>query len=253
VGGHAQRRSERASSPSAKSHLPQSLRFAAECFGRPDQTCKTFGRKAASYGNCPVAPTAETRPSDENTAMQQPFGQTGAHQLGFTVLELLVALTIAAVVLAMVQPALQHFTWRQHMRAGLGNLHNDLLLARSEAVFRNVAVVACPGDPLVGCAGSSDWSQGWIVFPDLNGDRQHQAAEEVLRTGQVFENLAIVSSSGRSSIRFLPDGSSPGSNGTIGFCGAGGPALARKLVISNIGRIRRDLYPGIDASLCPQT
>ena len=113
--------------------------------------------------------------------MERPFGQTGGRQSAFTVLELLVALTIAAVLLAMAVPALQQFTWRQHMRAGLGNLHNDLLVARSEAVFRNVAVVACPGDRLSGCADSSDWSQGWIVFPDLNGDRQHQAAEDVLK------------------------------------------------------------------------
>jgi len=184
--------------------------------------------------------------------MHRTFGQTGARQAAFTVLELLVALTIAAVLLAMAQPALQQFTWRQHMRAGVGNLHNDLLAARSEAVFRNVAVVACPGDPLAGCADSSDWSQGWIVFPDPNGDRQHQAAEDIVRTGRVFETLGIFSSAGRRSIRFLPDGSAPGSNGTIGFCGMGGADQARKLVISNIGRIRRDLYPGIDATLCPR-
>jgi len=185
--------------------------------------------------------------------MERPFGQTGARQSAFTVLELLVTLTIAAILLLTAAPALKHFTWRQHMRAGVGNLHNDLLTARSEAVFRNVAMVACPGNPLAGCADSRDWSLGWIVFPDLNGDRQHQAIEAIVRTGQVFENLGIFSSSGRHSIRFLPDGTAPGSNGTIGFCGPGGPPLARKLVISNIGRIRRDLYPDIDAALCPRS
>ena len=185
--------------------------------------------------------------------MNKPDHMTGpVRQSAFTVLELLVTLTIAAILLLTAAPALQQFTWRQHMRAGVGNLHNDLLAARSEAVYRNVAVVACPGEPLAGCADSSNWSQGWIVFPDLNGDRQRQAVEDVVRTGQVFENLAIFSSSGRRSIRFLPDGSAPGSNGTIGFCGLGGPARARKLVISNIGRIRRDLYPVIDGALCPQ-
>jgi len=174
-------------------------------------------------------------------------------QAAFTLLELLVTLAIAAILLLTAAPALQQFSWRQHMRAAVGNLHNDLLAARSEAVFGDVSVVACPGDPARGCADSSDWSHGWIVFPDLNGDRQHQPAERVVRTGQVFEKLGIFSSSGRRSIRFLPDGSAPGSNGTIGFCGLGGPALARKLVISNIGRIRRDLYPGIDAARCPET
>lgn len=168
----------------------------------------------------------------------------------FTVLELLITLTIAAILLVAGAPSFQRFTWRQHMQAAVGNLHNDLLLARSEAVYRNASVVACPGDAAAGCNGSSDWSGGWIVFADLNEDRQRQPDEAVLRRGQVFERLAIAGNAGRSSVRFFRDGSAPGSNGTIGFCGPGGPAQARKLVISNIGRIRRDLYPEVDPALC---
>jgi len=186
--------------------------------------------------------------------MERCVRETGiSRRAAFTLLELLVTLAIAAILLLTAVPALQQFTWRQHMRAAVGSLHNDLLAARSEAVFRNMGMVACPGDPERGCSDSSDWSHGWIVFPDLNGDRQHQAAEGVVRTGQEFGNLGIFSSSGRRNIRFLPDGSTPGSNSTIGFCGRGGPALARKLVISNIGRIRRDPYPDIDTALCPKT
>jgi type IV fimbrial biogenesis protein FimT len=170
---------------------------------------------------------------------------------GFTVLELLVTLVITAFLLLMAVPSFQQFTWRQQMKAAVGNLHNDLLLARSEAIFRNSNVVACPGDPAGGCADTSDWSGGWIVFADDSGDRQHQPAESLLRRGQVFEALTISGSAGRSRIRFLPDGSAPGSNGTIGLCGNGGPAQARKLVISNIGRIRRDQHAGINAADCP--
>ena len=169
----------------------------------------------------------------------------------FTVLELMVVVAIAAILLLTGVPALQQFTWRQHMRAAVGNLQNDLLTARSEAVFRSTSVVACPGDPQLGCSGSADWSRGWIVFADVNEDRQAQADETVLRQGQVFEHISIGGSAGRSSIRFLPDGSAPGSNSTIGFCGPGGPRQARKLVVSNIGRIRRDQYPSIEPNNCP--
>lgn len=169
----------------------------------------------------------------------------------FTVLELLITLAIAAILLVVGVPSFQQFTWRQHVQAAVGNLHSDLLLARSEALYRNTSVVACPGDTAAGCSGSSDWSDGWIVFADLNDDRQRQPDEAVLRRGQVFEQLAVAGNAGRSSIRFLPDGSAPGSNGTIGFCGPGGPPQARKLVISNTGRIRRDLYPDVDPALCP--
>lgn len=172
---------------------------------------------------------------------------------GFTVLELLVTLTIAAVLLVSGVPSVQQFSERQRMKAAVGSLHNDLLLARSEAVFQGLEVVACPGDRVAGCIDSSDWSSGWIVFGDLNGDRQRQPAEALLRTGPGFERLRITGTTGRTGIRFYPDGSAPGSNGSIYLCGAGGPAQARKLVISNVGRIRRDLAPTIDPARCPAT
>jgi len=175
------------------------------------------------------------------------------HDSAFTVLELLVVVAIATILLLTAVPALQQFTWRQHLRAAVGNLHNDLLTARSEAVYGGTSVVACPGDALLGCSGSADWSHGWIVFADSNDDRQQQADEPLLRHGQVFEQLKVGGSAGRSTIRFLPDGSAPGSNSTIGFCGLGGPEQARKLVISNIGRIRRDAYPSIEPTNCPRS
>ena len=174
-----------------------------------------------------------------------------AHGTGFTVLELLVVLTIAAVLLVLGVPSLQQFTQRQHMKAAIGGLHNDLLLARSEAVFTGIEVIACPGAPDTGCSDSLDWTGGWIVFADTNGDRQRQADETLLRHGQLFERLRVTGSRGRRYVRFYPDGSAPGSNGSFYFCGAGGPPAARKLVVSNVGRIRRDEATDIDPALCP--
>jgi Tfp pilus assembly protein FimT len=89
------------------------------------------------------------------------------------------------------------------------------------------------------------------VFVDGNGDRQRQAGERLLRHGQGVDNMKILGSPGRTDVRFFPDGSAPGSNGSITFCGLGGPEKARKLVISNLGRIRRDTSPDIDPAECP--
>jgi type IV fimbrial biogenesis protein FimT len=121
------------------------------------------------------------------------------HGTGFSVLELLVTLTIAAILLAAGVPSMQQFTQRQHMKAAVGSLHNDLLLARSEAVFRNLEVVACPGEPAGGCTGGTDWSRGWIVFGDDSGDRQRQASEALLRHGQWF-SVRISGSSGAAAL-----------------------------------------------------
>ena len=170
---------------------------------------------------------------------------------GFTLLELMITLSIASIVLLTAAPSLQQFTLKQRMKAAISSLHFDLVMGRSEAVRLNIRVVSCPGNPAAGCSGASDWSAGWIVFADSNADRQRQRGEPIVRHGQALEDLKIHGSTGRIDIRFFPDGSAPGSNSSITFCGPGGPDQARKLVISNLGRIRRDSASGLDLSHCP--
>jgi type IV fimbrial biogenesis protein FimT len=170
---------------------------------------------------------------------------------GFTALELVITVSIAGILLAAGIPSFQEFSNRQQLKATVNSLQNDLMMARSEAVHLNARVVACPGDPARGCTETSEWSEGWIVFTDGNADRQRQQTEAVIRRGYGLENLVIRSTAGRTDIRFFPDGSAPGSNSSITFCGLGGPTQARKLVISNIGRIRRDTAEDMDESDCP--
>ena len=163
----------------------------------------------------------------------------------------MVTLAIAAVLLSLAMPSYHALSNRQRMKAAVASLHNDLMAARSQAIYRRSVVVACPGNPVDGCSGNSHWSGGWLVFEDTNGDRQYADSEGLLRHGMGHEAVEIYSPLSRPVIRFFPDGSTPGSNGSISLCGHGGPEGARKLVVSNIGRIRRDSYPGIDPALCP--
>jgi type IV fimbrial biogenesis protein FimT len=173
------------------------------------------------------------------------------HPFGFTVIELMVTVSIAGILLVTAIPSFRQFTLQQRMKAAISSLHNDLMMGRSEAVHLNTRVVSCPGDPLTGCSGNNDWSEGWIVFADANADRLYQKTEMLIRHGQGYRDVLIYGSAGRTEIRFFPDGSAPASNGSISFCGAGGPEKARKLVISNVGRIRRDTAPDLDPEFCP--
>jgi type IV fimbrial biogenesis protein FimT len=174
-----------------------------------------------------------------------------AHGTGATVLELMVTLAIAAILVTAGVPSFQHYLHRQHVKAAVNQLHHDLMLARSEAVYRNAVVIACPGAPDRGCALGPDWSSGWIVFEDSDGDRTLSGDEAVIRHGQLLQTVRVETTSGRGPLRFFPDGSAPGTNMSISLCGRGGPPDARKLVVSNIGRIRRDTWPDLDASRCP--
>lgn len=172
-------------------------------------------------------------------------------QSGLSLLELMVTLSIAAILLISGVPAVQQFVRNQHLKAAVNGLHQDLAAARAEAIHRGVNVVACPAGPGLACKGSNDWSAGWVIFADRNSDRQRQETEPLIRHGQALEQVQIINAPGRGELRFLPDGSAPGSNTSISLCNRDGPKTARKLVISNIGRIRRDTWPSLHQSRCP--
>ena len=173
------------------------------------------------------------------------------HGTGFTVLECLIVICILAILLIQGVPALRDYGLRQRMSASMHALHSHLAMARNEAVRLNSDVVACPGKPAGGCRTDSYWDNGWFVFEDRNGDRVFQDSEQVLAAEPGLANITIRSSSGRRFVRFVPNGSAPGSNGSISFCDLRGPVAARKLVISNLGRMRREPMPALALNLCP--
>lgn len=174
-----------------------------------------------------------------------------AHGSGFTVMECLIVISILAILLVQGVPALQDYGLRQRMSAAMHALHSHLAMARNDAVRFNVQVVACPGNEADGCRDDSNWDGGWLVFEDLNRDRQHQETERLLAAEPGLEQIMIRSNSGRRELRFLPNGTAPGSNSSISFCDMRGPLLARKLVISNLGRIRREEAADTNGANCP--
>lgn len=173
------------------------------------------------------------------------------HGSGFTVLESLVVISLLAVLLVQGVPALRDYGMRQRMSAAMHALHSHLAMARNDAVRFNVTVVACPGEKSGGCRGDSHWDHGWLVFEDPNGDHGYQPGERLLAAEPGMDHLMIRSTAGRRYLRFAPNGSSPGSNTSISFCDLRGPLAARKLVVSNLGRLRREPMPEISATACP--
>ena len=170
---------------------------------------------------------------------------------GFNALELIVAMTIVAIILATTAPSFKHYSWNLRMKTAMDGLQTDLNLARSRAISHNFQTVICPSDNTNICSGLSQWQDGWIVFTDLNGDRQLQAGEPLLKQAGATEFLKIDSSRSRSYLRFYSNGTAPGSNISIVFCDQRGAEYAGAIMVSNSGRIRMETN-GIDATEnCP--
>ena len=106
-----------------------------------------------------------------------------AAQRGFTMLELMVTVSVLAVLLAVVAPSMSTFVASQRVKTGSFDLYSTMMFARSEAIKRrgNVDIVSA----------TTDWTSGWsIVCPVPTC-----AAAETLRNQDSFKGVTVTSSS----------------------------------------------------------
>jgi type IV fimbrial biogenesis protein FimT len=89
---------------------------------------------------------------------------------GFSLPELLMGLSITAVVAGMAVPSLQGMARNARVTAAHNELLSALGYARGQAVRRAVPVSLCATVDLSHCSASSDWSTGWIAFTDAAGE-----------------------------------------------------------------------------------
>lgn len=93
-------------------------------------------------------------------------------QRGLTMVELMVTVSIMAILLAVGVPSYRYITTSNRVSAEVNGLLLDLQFARSEALKQGRAVTVCPVTTTGTCAGNSNWQNGWIVFMDINGNGQ---------------------------------------------------------------------------------
>jgi type IV fimbrial biogenesis protein FimT len=122
-------------------------------------------------------------------AAQQPGLQRTA-QSGFSLTELMVTLSIGALLMAIGIPSYRYVTNSNRATTEINSLLGDMQFARSESIREGLPVTICP---LTGSAGSYScnassnvWNSGWIVFLDVNGDGTVQTGETLLRVRQPF-------------------------------------------------------------------
>lgn len=84
---------------------------------------------------------------------------------GFTLIELMVTLAIAAVLLTIAAPSMTAFKRNSELTSLSNTLLSAVNTARGEALKRNRAAYVTPSD------GKNSWAVGWIVFVDKNNNQ----------------------------------------------------------------------------------
>lgn len=90
---------------------------------------------------------------------------------GFTLIELMVVIAIAAIMLGLAIPSFKEFIASQRVKSASYELSTSLLIARSEAIKRNADVTISP-------ATANTWSAGWTVSAPGGVQIQTQPALE---------------------------------------------------------------------------
>jgi type IV fimbrial biogenesis protein FimT len=87
---------------------------------------------------------------------------------GFTLVEIFIALAVAAILLTVGIPSFRYITNSNRIAGEINGLLGDMQFARAEAVKEGRPVTVCVSANGATCANSNTWQSGWIVS-DVNG------------------------------------------------------------------------------------
>lgn len=175
---------------------------------------------------------------------------------GHSIIELIVAVTIASLVMGAALPSLRAALTRARLAGGSAALVADLALARTTAIMRGVPVTICQSRDGRQCTGAATWHEGWLVMVDRNGSRAVERPEDILHVSPPLTGATLVfnASGGGQHDSFLtyhPAGYTR-KNGTFTVCAAGSPPRARRVIVALSGRARSTADNTRDApAWCP--
>jgi type IV fimbrial biogenesis protein FimT len=144
-----------------------------------------------------------------------------AHFLrGFTLVELMVTISVLAILLAIAVPSFSEVMPSSRLRSYANDFVASTTLARGEAIKRNSVVNLCASSNGTSCMGN--WEQGWIVLVGTTVIQSQQA----LPSG-----MKMVESGGVASLNFQSTGVGT-TPATLTICRATPSAGSQERVIS---------------------
>ncbi len=165
------------------------------------------------------------------------------HMTGFTIVELMLSIAVAAVILSIGVPSFQGLIERNQLTSRINQFVSSMSLARSEAIKRNQRVLICPSSDGENCLGNQ-YENGWIVFVDRNSNGSRQAADEELIwvSGPLPSNMTLRGTVGccENNIPYLASGQINAISGSIHLCKENNADKSRKIALNSLGRARFD-------------
>jgi len=177
---------------------------------------------------------------------------------GFTLVELMFAITIAAIIISIAAPNMHSFILNNRLTSTSTELLRSLQTARTDATKRQQNAVLCMIDDASSTSPTCKTSNfvGWIVFEDTNKNWDHDSSEPILELHTFESDKIKVFADNGALVSYSPTGfrttngatSTTTNSSAIVVCdsrgikdvngGTTGQSLARGIVITPTGRAR---------------
>jgi len=115
--------------------------------------------------------------------------------VGFSLIELMVAITVFAILTALAVPSLSDFMKRNTVSTQTTDFLAAIRFARSTAVTRGTMVSMCPSttssNTAPECASTNTFNTGWLIYTTTKAGDAYKTTDELLRVAQDVPNASI--------------------------------------------------------------
>lgn len=152
---------------------------------------------------------------------------------GFTLIELMITVTIASIALSMAVPAFRDLVQSTKVTNATNDFALSINVARTESAKRGVPVYLSALAPETNNA----WGKGWRVWIDDDGDGTYDAGEKELHVVEALKGgLTLDSVNDRTQYKYFSSGRIDGGD-VLHLCDTRDGPTDRKLEINAIGRL----------------
>lgn len=139
---------------------------------------------------------------------------------GFTMVELMVAMAVMAIVVSLAVPGFQGTTSRTRIAAAAADFLASINYVRSESIRLGRSVTLCKSSDGAGCSDTAEWEQGWIAFVDDNASGDLDTGESLIKVWDGLPSGYTLRGSQHLNrfIRYNPYGSLTNAAGTFVVC-----------------------------------
>lgn len=164
---------------------------------------------------------------------------------GFTLIELMVTLSVAAILITIGIPSFANMLASNRVTAASNELVTTLNLAKSESIRSGQNSVLCKLNSAGnGCNNSGNWKDGWLLFNDADNDGSLSSGDQVIRIHSAPEaSLNLTFANTANTITFRPNGT-PNVKGHFCLQNSYQSTNSRAVLLYGTGRIRTEMRNG---------